>query len=171
MALGMVIIGDKIFIADCYNPFDPSKGASVDANGLYAIDTKTNSFYLYDRLPFDFFVDYWPSPMAAVGTDLYFFVGIPGRPDIASRVYRYNPATKETTILAELPKELGSGGIVYAAGSNIYITTYNWGSENSLYVYDTLKDSFTYLATSPLIPSNNYRSNSVINGKLYFVGE
>ena len=169
-SLYSTIIGDKIFIADFYNPFDPSKGASVDANGLYAIDTKTNSFYLYDRLPFDFFVDYWPSPMAAVGTDLYFFVGIPGRPDIASRGYRYNPATKETTILAELPKELGSGGIVYAAGSNIYITTYNWGSENSLYVYDTLKDGFTYLATSPLIPSNNYRSNSVINGKLYFVG-
>lgn len=164
------IIGDKIFIANFYNPYKASEGYSYDGNGLYAIDTKTNTFYLYDKLPFDFFVDNWPSPMAAVGTDLYFFVGIPDRPDIARRVYRYSPATKLAVALAELPSDVGAGGIVHAAGSKIYITTYKYWEENSIYTYDTLTDKFTLLATDKLIPSNNYRSNSVINGKLYFVG-
>ena len=178
------IVGDKIFISNLNyhneQPWDITK--PWDANGLYVIDTKTNTFYLYDRLPFDFFVDSWPSPMAAVGSDLYFFVGIPNRTDIARRVYKYNPATKETTALAYIPKDseselgLGSGGIVFAVKDKIYITTYyTKGSgypvfDNSIYVYDTLTDTFTNLTTSSLIPSNNYRANSVVNGKLYFVG-
>ncbi|MBI2046704.1 hypothetical protein HYT26_00875 [Candidatus Pacearchaeota archaeon] len=170
------IVGDKIFIADVYYDYPQHAGPGFglpelsDANGIYAIDTKTNTFYLYDRTSFRFFADNLASPMTSVGSYLYFFV------ESERRVYRYDTITKQSTALSALPSDIGFGGIVYPVSSKIYITTFkeyssnNNGINNSLYVYDTLKDSFTYLATSPLIPSNNYRSNSVINGKLYFVG-
>lgn len=168
------IVGDKIFITNVYydSPIHAGKSLPevVDSNGIYAIDTKTNTFYLYDRTPFKFFADNLPSPMTAVGNYLYFFS------EAERKVYSYDTITKKSTALSALPADIGFGGIVYPVGSKIYITTFKEyssnkdGINNSLYVYDTLIDKFTYLATSPLIPSNNYRANSVVNGKLYFVG-
>ena len=162
------IVGDKIFIADVYYDYPTHEGKSLpelgDVNGLYAIDTKTNTFYLYDRTPFKFFENNLPSPMTAVGSYLYFFV------ESERRVYRYDTITKQSTALSALPSDIGFGGIVYPVGTNIYITTYKYDEENSLYVYDTLTDKFTYLAKSSLIPSNEYTANVVINDKLYFIG-
>ena len=160
------IVGDNIFISSVYYDYpiykdDIFKG---DVNGIYAIDTKTNTFYLYDRTPFNFFENNLPSPMTAVGNSLYFFV------ESERRVYSYDTTTKKSTALAELPADVGFGAIVHSIGSNIYITTYKYGEENSLYVYDTLADNFTRLATDKLIPSNLNSGKAVIDGNLYFIG-
>src|SRR3989344_2135364 len=162
------IVGDNIFISSVYYDYPTHAGKSLlelaDTNGLYAIDTKTNTFYLYDRTPFNFFENNLPSPMTAVGNSLYFFV------ESERRVYSYDTTTKKSTALVELPADVGFGAIVHSIGSNIYITTYKYGEENSLYVYDTLADKFTWLATDKLIPSNLNSGKAVIDGNLYFIG-
>ena len=157
-----VLVNDKLFMSGLANkdtyPF-------CDANGIYVLDLKTNSFYLYDRTPFNFCIENLISPMVAVGNDLYFFS------NAERRVFKYNTITRESIALAELPDEIDYGGIVYSIEDKIYITTYRYGDENSLYVYDIQSNTFNFLIKDRLIPSNNVaNSNVVIGDKLYFIG-